>query len=108
MTVKKTAETPDQPQPAVETPAATQTDDTETPAGDQLGDADRVAELERENEALRAKLASAGVSVDDPRKPEEPSYGISEGTRDELERHGKATSPFTGKPLSRDDLPKGR
>lgn len=78
-----------------------------TPAP-KASDADRVAELEQENARLREKLTAAGIPTDDPRKPEEPSFGISEGTREELERTGKATSPFTGKPLDRSDLPKGR
>lgn len=39
-------------------------------------------------------------------KPEAPSFGISEGTRQEIEMHGKAVDPFTGKILTRDDLNK--
>ncbi len=67
--------------------------------------------LRDENAKLRAELADAkskrdeaGNAAANPRKPVEPSFGISEGTRDELERTGKATSPFTGKPLTKDDL----
>lgn len=30
-------------------------------------------------------------------KAEEPSFGLSEGQRAELEMHGKTVSPFTGK-----------
>jgi hypothetical protein len=33
-----------------------------------------------------------------------PSFGISEGTRDELEREGKAVCPFTGRLLTKEDL----
>lgn len=66
---------------------------------------DEMARLRAENERLREELAAAreGRSVQ-PAKPVEPSFGISEGTREELERTGKATSPFTGKALSKDDL----
>lgn len=32
------------------------------------------------------------------------SFGLCEGTREELERTGKATDPFTGRALTRDDL----
>lgn len=66
---------------------------------------DRVAELEAENAELKERLAAAGAPVDGPRKPHEPSFGISEGTREELERTGKATSPFTGRKLTKADLP---
>lgn len=84
---------------------------TSASAGD---DAEELRLLREENARLRADLAeakskladadNAGNAAANPRKPEEPSFGISEGTRDELERTGKATSPFTGKPLTRDDL----
>ncbi|HEY9415375.1 MAG TPA: hypothetical protein VIQ30_11495 [Pseudonocardia sp.] len=59
------------------------------------------AELTAENERLRAELAAAqgnaGVTTGKARpKPTEPSFGISEGQRDELERTGRTVSPFTG------------
>lgn len=72
---------------------------TVRPAG-----ADRVRELEAENAELRAKLSEAGQPV--AQKPHAPSFRISEGTREELERNGEATDPFTGKKLTRADLPK--
>lgn len=36
--------------------------------------------------------------------PGQPKFRMSEGTREELERTGKATCPFTGRALTRDDL----
>lgn len=42
--------------------------------------------------------------VSEPVKPKGPSFGISEGTREELERLGVAVDPFTGRTLTRDDL----
>ena len=66
---------------------------------------ERVVRLEQENAELRAELdaALAGKPAK-PVAPTEPSFGLSEGTRDELDRMGKATSPFTGKSLTRADL----
>ncbi len=55
---------------------------------------DELARLRAENERLRAELAEAKPQA--PAKPTEPSFGISEGQRDELERTGKTVSPFTG------------
>jgi hypothetical protein len=40
----------------------------------------------------------------EPEQPRKPSFGMSEGTREELERTGKATDPFTGEKLTKDDL----
>lgn len=65
------------------------------------------AELEAENERLRkevAELRSAGVR---PRRevPARPSFGMSEGERDEIERIGSAVSPFDGKRNTAADLP---
>lgn len=62
------------------------------------GDARRIAELEAENAELRRRMAAAGVRVE-PRAPRAPSFGMSEGTRDELEREGRAVDPFTGEKL---------
>ena len=42
----------------------------------------------------------------EPAKPQGPSFGMSEGTREELERTGHAVDPFTGRKLTRADLPK--
>lgn len=39
------------------------------------------------------------VQADD-KAPKQPSFGISEGTRNDLELYGKATDPFTGKLLT--------
>lgn len=71
--------------------------------------ADLQAENERlqaENDALRAELDQLSKVAADPaaaaaevraRRPEEPSFGMSEGMRAELEQTGSTTSPFTGK-----------
>ena len=59
--------------------------------------------LRHEVAELREALANAGVAVK-PATPQEPSFGISEGTRDELEREGHAVSPFTGNVLTKEDL----
>lgn len=59
----------------------------------------KVSELEEDNERLRAELAAAGGTMaGTPRRPApvEPSFGMSEGERADLEQTGRATSPFTG------------
>jgi len=33
-----------------------------------------------------------------------PSFGMCQGTREEIERTGTAVDPFTGRTLTRDDL----
>lgn len=48
-----------------------------------------------ENEELKARLANADQPAAKP-VPAEPSFRLTEGTRDELERLGRAISPFTG------------
>jgi hypothetical protein len=73
-------------------------------AADESGEGDELSQLRAENARLRDKLAAAGISPDEPQKPHAPSFGISEGIRDQLEREGKAVDPFTGKSLTRDDL----
>lgn len=82
----------------------TMADDTESrrapnarPGADAAAEVDQ---LHEENARLRAELAhvkrkAAGAANTRP-DPVEPSYGISEGQRDELERNGRTTSPFTG------------
>lgn len=63
------------------------------------------AELREENERLREQLAEAQAGKSNTRPvPTAPSFGISEGTRADLEQDGKATDPFTGKVLTRDDV----
>lgn len=56
-------------------------------------DSAEVARLRAENEALRAQLADQGTVRPEPT---EPSYGLSEGQRADLEATGKTVSPFTG------------
>lgn len=63
-----------------------------------------VERLQKENARLQAALDAAGVRVDPP-APVAPSFGMSEGTREELARTGKATDPFTGEKLTKEDLP---
>lgn len=53
--------------------------------------------------ALREALGQAGFTAG-PKAPVEPSFGMSEGTRDEIERTGKSVDPFTGRTKTRDDL----
>jgi len=69
----------------------------------ETSDNTELAALRAEVAELREALAAAGVAVK-PAAPQEPSFGISEGTRDELERDGHAVSPFTGNVLTKDDL----
>lgn len=66
-----------------------------TPGDTKPTGGDRVAELEAENARLREALAASGQPAV-PGKPTEPSFGLSEGQRDELERTGRTVSPFTG------------
>lgn len=65
------------------------------------------------------KTATAKKDLAEPRKGTEvvtsepaagedrkqPSFGISEGTRADLEQYGETTDPFTGKLLTQKDLP---
>lgn len=61
------------------------------------GDSDEVARLKAENERLRAQLAEkVGGEGHTRPKPQEPSYGLSEGQRADLELDGRTVSPFTG------------
>ena len=59
------------------------------------------AEVERlrtENEDLRTAATPAAQRV-----PLEPSFGMSEGTRNDLEVSGVATDPFTGRRVTAED-----
>lgn len=52
-----------------------------------------------------AKAAKAvTVPDEEPKVPGTPSFGMSEGTREEIERTGKSVDPFTGRTLTKDDL----
>lgn len=64
--------------------------------------AGEIERLRAENDRLRAELAARSTTARPA--PVAPSFGMSEGTREELERTGKATDPFTGEALTRDDL----
>lgn len=76
--------------------------DTDAVPAEHKGDVERLSKLDAEAAQLRDKLAEAGVVL--AVKPRKPSFGISEGTREELARTGKAVDPFTGEKLVRDDL----
>lgn len=55
----------------------------------------------------RPKEETKGVlAADDAFRPvpKAPSFGMCEGVRADLEQHGKATDPFTGKVVTRDDV----
>jgi len=55
--------------------------------------AEELAALRQENAALKARIAE----LEPTREPSRPrTFVMSEGIRDELERHGKATDPATG------------
>lgn len=72
-------------------------------------ESNEVVRLRKENEELRAQLAKSKGEDDRARSPrpgEAPSFGMSEGTRVDLEEHGKTTDPFTGEQLTKDDLKK--
>lgn len=70
-------------------------------------------ELERtrvELEQARAELANLRTAAmtgfgDKPRVAPPPKFGMSEGVRQEIELTGQATDPYTGKKLTREDLP---
>jgi hypothetical protein len=57
-------------------------------------------ELAAENERLEAELSVARenqvVLPNTKPEPKEPSFGLTEGNRDELERFGHTVSPSTG------------
>lgn len=65
------------------------------------------AELREENERLRAHLADAQKGQVTRPAPTAPSFGMSEGTRTDLEQVEKTTDPFTGKTVTREDAPAG-
>lgn len=65
-----------------------------------MAEGGEVDELRAENARLKAELAearrNAAARPNTRPKPSEPSYGLSEGQRADLELHGKTVSPFTG------------
>jgi hypothetical protein len=68
------------------------------------------AQLQEENQRLRARVAeleqrNAGTAPG--RIPLQPSFGMSEGEREEIERTGSAVSPFDGQRRTENDLPEG-
>jgi len=68
------------------------------------------AQLTEENERLRARVAELETAAGRPAGrpvPAQPSFGLSEGERQDIEMHGSAVSPFDGKRRGVDDLPDG-
>lgn len=68
------------------------------------------AQLTEENERLTARVAELESRAANGRQrplPDRPSFGMSEGEREEIERTGKAVSPFDGVVRTADDLPEG-
>lgn len=64
------------------------------------------AQLTEENERLRARVAELESGQGKrPTVPLTPSFGVSEGERDEIERMGSAVSPFDGERKTAEDLP---
>jgi hypothetical protein len=55
---------------------------------------------------MRRRIDNELGRIESGARGEEPSFGISEGTREELERTGRATSPFTGRQLEGESLGK--
>jgi hypothetical protein len=67
---------------------------------------EEVARLQEENDRLREAGDPAEASAAARRRAPEPaSFGLSEGTRLELQERGETTDPFTGKRVTRDDFP---
>jgi hypothetical protein len=58
------------------------------------------AELDRLEQAIRR------ARNDRVRKPQAPSFGVSEGERAELEQHGETSSPWTGQKITGDGSPR--
>lgn len=75
-------------------------------------DRDLRAENERlkaENDRLRTMVNEAAEPGGHTARPVavEPSYGMSEGQRADIEMNGVTTSPFTGRRQTAEDLPDG-
>lgn len=64
-----------------------------------------VARLEQENARLREGGQVPRPNTQPVDRP--PSFGMSEGERQEIEATGKAFSPWTGERRTADDLPEG-
>lgn len=58
----------------------------------------------KQNSAANGSAVERTVAVTKKLAAKAPSFGMSEGTRDELERNGFATCPFTGRKLTKEDL----
>jgi hypothetical protein len=76
---------------------------------DEAGDPPVAVEVDDDqDDAADADLATEGEDAAPGHtrrpRPAAPSFGMAEGTREELERTGEATDPFTGRRLTRDDL----
>lgn len=71
-------------------------------SGAALSRHDELEALRKENAHLKRLLSDNGVDYEAPVENRPPSFGMSEGTREELERTGTATDPFTGEKLTAD------
>lgn len=60
-------------------------------------------ELEEENARLKAELDALRSGQVSRPVPGPPSFGICEGVQADLDMHGKALDPFTGKLIVADD-----
>lgn len=105
------ADNSDTPAPAKAAPRKTMAPAARNPAGADDGTSreefeaslERLSdrEFDRLEEAVRAARRSRR------RNPEPPSFGMSEGERQELEQRGEATSPWTGEQITGDGAPRG-
>lgn len=64
----------------------------------------RVADLEAERDQLHGQLAAATAATPGPVQAAPRRPFLSEAERAELELRGQTTSPFTGEPLTRDQV----
>jgi len=68
---------------------------------------DGETEIERTRREVATLEAAVAATRNRPgRKPEAPSFGLSEGERQDLEANGVTTSPFTGERVEGDGAPR--
>lgn len=63
-----------------------------------------MAGVTRKDVAAVTEPASEPEAVEGKATLKPASFGLCEGTREEVERLGKAVDPFTGNVVTRDDL----
>lgn len=99
------ADNSDTPAPAKATARRTMAPAARRPGGSDETTVDEfAASLERLNERELEALERAlrDVRTRRVRHPQPPSFGLSEGERQELEQHGSTTSPWTGQKIEGD------